>query len=149
MNPAGGNNPYGTEKQERDADQFKLFRDKTTAPAGNSPSSFVCFDSLQTEFRSPASDAKDSRSGGQMPPLRFILSEKYSRCACVPSAGFCANPSAGFCVNPSAGFCANHSAGLSARTFYANFTAVFSAISIISVKLSWRSCAERATGLKR
>lgn len=33
--------------------------------------------------------------------------------------------------------------------FYANFTAVFSAISIISVKLSWRSCAERATGLKR
>lgn len=55
-----------------------------------------------------------------MPPLRFILSEKYFQCACVPSAGFCAN----------------HSAGLSARTFYANFTAVFSAISIISVKLS-------------
>lgn len=55
-----------------------------------------------------------------MPPLRFILSEKYSRCACVPSAGFCANPSA----------------GLSARTSYANFTAVFNAISIISVKLS-------------
>lgn len=55
-----------------------------------------------------------------MPPLRFVLSEKYFQCACVPSAGFCANPSA----------------GLSAHSFYANFTAVFSAISIISVKLS-------------
>lgn len=71
-----------------------------------------------------------------MPPLRFILSEKYFQCACVLSAGLCANPSAGFCVNPSAGLCANRSVGLSARTFYANFTAVFSAISIISVKLS-------------
>ena len=60
---------------------------------------------------------KSSKSGGQMPPLRFILSEKYFRCACVPSAGFCANPSTDFCANPSAGLCANHSAGLSAHFF--------------------------------
>lgn len=63
---------------------------------------------------------KTAGAGAKCPRSRFILSEKYFRWACVPSAGFCANPSA----------------GLSARTSYANFTAVFSAISIISVKLS-------------
>lgn len=68
-----------------------------------------------------------------MPPLRFILSEKFFRCACVPSAASVPIILPIFLH----------------ALFYANFTAVFSAISIISVKLSWRSCAERATGLKR
>ena len=68
-----------------------------------------------------------------MPPLRFILSEKFFDApAYLPSASVPIILPVFLRV-----------------LFYANFTAVFSAISIISVKLSWRSCAERATGLKR
>ena len=68
-----------------------------------------------------------------MPPLRFVLSEKiFDAPACLP-------PASVPIILPV----------FLRALFYANFTAVFSAISIISVKLSWRSCAERATGLKR
>ena len=76
---------------------------------------------------------KSSKSGGQMPPLRFILSEIFFDApAYLP-------PASVPIILPV----------FLRALFYANFTAVFSAISIISVKLSWRSCAERATGLKR
>lgn len=80
-----------------------------------------------------------------MPPLRFILSENildapaYLPPASVPII-LPVFPPASAPVVPSVFLRA---------LFYANFTAVFSAISIISVKLSWRSCAERATCLKR
>lgn len=76
-----------------------------------------------------------------MPPLRFILSENIFN---VPAY----LPPASAPILPPASVPIILPVFLRAL-FYANFTAVFSAISIISVKLSWRSCAERATGLKR
>lgn len=76
-----------------------------------------------------------------MPPLRFILSEKFFDApAYLPPASVPVIPPASVPIILPV---------FLRSLFYANFTAVFSAISIISVKLSWRSCAERATGLKR
>ena len=95
---------------------------------------------------------KSSKSGGQMPPLRFILSENVRKIfsMCLRTFRRLLRQSFHRLLRQSfrrplcQSFCRSFRA-----LFYANFTAVFSAISIISVKLSWRSCAERATGLKR